>query len=102
MNASLKATACTVLMLASACAFASKLTPQQCNSYPFTRLQAPITHTQLINELTELESVGYVMTGDDDDYPANLQRAEKRLRAKYRADCGVPAGNTWSSAQTGN
>jgi hypothetical protein len=102
MKTSLKAAACTVLMLASASVFASKLTPQQCNSYPFKPLQAPITHTQLIDELTELESVGYVMAGDDNDYPANLQRAEKRLQAKYHADCGVPGANTWSSAQTGN
>ena len=103
MNTLLRAVACTVLMLASVSVFAAaKLTPQQCNDYPFTPLHAPATHAQLQNELQELESVGYVITADDDDYPVNLERAEKLLHAKYRADCGVPPGNTWSSAQASN
>ena len=103
MNALFKAAACTAMMLASVSVFAAaKLTPQQCNAYPFKPLHAPATHAQLLNELTELESVGYTITGDEDDYPRNLERAEKLLHAKYLADCGAASGNTWSSAQAGN
>ena len=103
MNASLNAAVCSALMLASASVFAaSKLTPQQCNDYPFTPLHASVTHAQLQNELVELESVGYQPSDNDNEYPVELQRAETLLRAKYRADCGVPTGKTWPSEQTSN
>lgn len=104
MNALFKAAGCSVLMLASMSIFAaSKLTPQQCNDYPFTQLHGPVTHKQLENELSELESVGYQPSaGDDNDYPDDLEHAEKLLRTKYHADCGVPPSTTWSSAQTSN
>ncbi|MBN3786866.1 DUF4148 domain-containing protein [Burkholderia sp. Ac-20353] len=38
---------------------APTLTLQQCSDYPFVRTQGPVTHRQLINELRELEAVGY-------------------------------------------
>jgi hypothetical protein len=45
------------LMLASACAMASdRLTPHQCNSYPFMPTNGEVTHRDLMRELTELEA----------------------------------------------
>lgn len=93
--------ACTMLMLVGTSAYASSpLTPQQCNDYPFAPLRGAVTHAQLMNELSELESVGYnPADSDNDSYPRDLQRAEARLQAKYRADCGT--ASSLSTAQTG-
>jgi hypothetical protein len=104
MKFALKTAACTFMLLGSASVFAaSHLTPQQCNDYPFTQLHGSPTHAQLENELAELESVGYdPSAGDDANYPNDIEHAEKLLRAKYRADCGVPNQNALSTAQTGN
>ncbi|WP_118185539.1 DUF4148 domain-containing protein [Paraburkholderia phosphatilytica] len=104
MKLALKTAVCTTLLLGSASVFAaSHLTPQQCNDYPFTQLRGSPTHAQLENELAELESVGYnPSAGDDADYPNDIERAEKLLRAKYRADCGVPQQSALSTAQTSN
>lgn len=67
---------------------ASTLSPKQCNDYPFVKLNKPVTHRQLQNELKELESVGYdPATGDQDDYPSDLEQAEAKLQVKYRQDC---------------
>jgi hypothetical protein len=82
-------------------AFASaKLTPQQCNDYPFVRMTQPVTHKQLQNELVELESVGYSPDddGDSDDYPAQLQAAEQRLQEKYQRDCTQSIAGVTTSA----
>lgn len=89
MNQAQRAAVFALLSCLAAPAFASaKLTPQQCQDYPFVRTTRPVTHQQLQNELRELESVGYSPSdGDDDDYPQDLQAAEHRLQAKYRADC---------------
>jgi hypothetical protein len=87
-----KTAAVTLLTLCSASAFAAKgLTPQECNDYPFMPLKAEVTHAQLQQELAELEAVGYNPSEDDEYYPSDLELADKKLQAEYRADC-VPAG----------
>lgn len=66
----------------------SKLTPQQCSDYPFVQTGHAVTHRQFENEIAELESVGYSPSGsDNNDYPQEIEAAEKRLQAKYRQDC---------------
>jgi len=80
-----------LLFLTSVPAFASShLTPQQCNDYPFTKLQHPVTHSQLMNELSELEAVGYQPGGSEDDYPDDLDTADARLQSEYQRDCVKP------------
>jgi hypothetical protein len=82
------AVALCVLLASGAASAASKLTPAECNDYPFQPLSKPVTHAQLMEELGELESVGYDPTANDESYyPADIQLAEARLRLKYRADC---------------
>ncbi|MFM0058758.1 DUF4148 domain-containing protein [Paraburkholderia phytofirmans] len=91
-----------LLLIGSASAMAAPhLTPQQCNDYPFKPLKAEVTHKQLMRELGELEAVGYQPGGDDDNYPSDLNHAEKALQAEYRADC-LPAAPhvSASNAQT--
>ncbi|QBR01412.1 DUF4148 domain-containing protein [Paraburkholderia pallida] len=98
MNTPRRTALFALLSLLASPAFASaKLTPQQCQDYPFVRTKHPVTHQQLQNELKELEAVGYYPE-DDDDYPQELQAAEQRLQAKYRADCLPGAGNTLAAA----
>jgi hypothetical protein len=77
------------LMLAgSASAMAAPhLTPKECNSYPFKPLKSEVTHKQLMRELSELEAQGYNPGVDDATYPANLEAAQQKLQAQYRADC---------------
>jgi len=101
MNASIKAVVCTAFLALSASAFAAgKLTPQQCNDYPFKPLHGPVTHPQLMNELSELKSVGYdASKGSALDYPASLEEAEQRMHAKYETDC-VVGGQQALSHQT--
>ena len=79
----------SALLLASGVASAAgKLTPDECNDYPFKPLSKPVTHAQLMQELSELESVGYEPSARDERYyPSNIQLAEARLGLKYRADC---------------
>jgi hypothetical protein len=74
------------LMLASACAMASdRLTPHQCNSYPFKPTNGEVTHRDLMRELTELEAVGY--RPGVDNYSLDITDARARLMAKYATDC---------------
>ncbi|WP_144142767.1 DUF4148 domain-containing protein [Paraburkholderia sp. BCC1884] len=81
----------TLLLIGSASAMAAPgLTAQQCNDYPFKQLKHEVTHTQLMNELGELEAVGYNPSGDDDNYPRDLEAAEHKVQTEYRADC-LPA-----------
>jgi hypothetical protein len=88
------------LLLGSAVAFASPhLTSQQCNDYPFRQPVGEITHAQLMQELSELEAVGYNPGGTDATYPTELMHAEKKLRAEYRQDCTPQAHAT---AQSGS
>ncbi|MEA3084523.1 MAG: hypothetical protein QOC89_2220 [Paraburkholderia sp.] len=87
----------TLLLIGSASAMAAPgLTPQQCNSYPFKPLKGEVTHKQLMQELSELEAVGYNPGGDDDEYPSDLQAAQQKVQAEYRADC-LPAANMTTS-----
>jgi hypothetical protein len=85
----IKTAAALCVLLASGAASASgKLTPGECNDYPFTPLSKPVTHAQLMKELSELESVGYDPSASGDNYyPSDIQAAEARLAVKYRADC---------------
>lgn len=89
MNKIAKLAAVALLASLAVPAFAAPgLTPKQCNDYPFAKLRKPVTHRQLVNELVELEAVGYdPATSDDDDYPTDLQQAEAKLQTEYRQDC---------------
>ena len=77
-----------VVLATTATAFAApKLMPAQCNDYPFKKTDGEVTHAQLMNELSELEAIGYHPDNDQDAYPGNRELAEKKLRAEYRRDC---------------
>lgn len=81
----------TVMLAGSASVMAAPhLTPKECNSYPFKPLKTEVTHKQLMRELAELEAQGYNPGVDDASYPANLETAQHKLQAQYRADC-LPA-----------
>jgi hypothetical protein len=43
-----------------------------------------------MQELSELEAVGYQPTADDNEYPDDLQTAEAKLQQEFRHDC-MPA-----------
>ncbi|WP_322011185.1 DUF4148 domain-containing protein [Paraburkholderia sp. J12] len=92
MKLVLRTTLVAALAVCSASAFAGPhLTPAQCNDYPFTPLKGEVTHAQLMQELAELESVGYDPSADDEFYPHELHVAQRKLQAEYHADC-LPAG----------
>ena len=79
------------LAFTSASALAApSLTQAECHDYPFTPLKHTVTHKQLMQELSELEAVGYQPTADDNEYPDNLQTAEAKLHQEFRHDC-MPA-----------
>ncbi|RFU48271.1 DUF4148 domain-containing protein [Paraburkholderia sp. DHOC27] len=85
MNIPCKLALPIALMMASACAMASDhLTPHQCNAYPF-KTQGPVTHRDVMRELTELEAVGY--RPGVDNYGPDINDARARLAAKYNEDC---------------
>ncbi|TCK36995.1 uncharacterized protein DUF4148 [Paraburkholderia sp. BL8N3] len=91
MKNTLKIVAASLALSASTLAFASPhLTPQECNGYPFRKPVGEVTHAQLIQELSELESVGYQPSGAEPDYPSDIWRAERRLHAVYQRDCTSP------------
>ncbi len=77
----------TIFITSAAAIAGPHLTRQQCNDYPFRQSGGEVKHAQLIQELAELEAVGYNPGGEDPDYPADLTLAEKKLRAEYRQDC---------------
>jgi hypothetical protein len=82
------AVALCVLLASGVASAAGKLTPAECNDYPFKPLSKPVSHAELMQELRELESVGYAPGAPDQNYyPSDIQLAEARLRLKYRADC---------------
>ena len=88
----------TLLLIGSASTMAAPgLTQQQCNDYPFKQLKTEVTHKQLMNELSELEAVGYSPSDDDDEYPSDLDEAEQKLQAEYRADC-MPVAHASTTA----
>jgi|HubBroStandDraft_5_1064220.scaffolds.fasta_scaffold773445_1 hypothetical protein len=99
MNSLLRITVSCVLLSASTLALAGPhLTPEQCNSYPFKQPVGEITHAQLMQELGELEAVGYQPEGAALDYPSDIWGAQDKLRAEYRRDC-LPALQTSSAQQ---
>jgi hypothetical protein len=51
-----------------------------------------------MTELAELEAVGYQPNSDNVDYPSDIMRAEKKLRAEYRQDCPGASGAQYSAA----
>jgi hypothetical protein len=81
------------LMTASVCAVAAgRLTPEQCNSYPFVATHGQITKADLSRELSELESVGYWPgTGN---YSPSIPVLRARLNEKYARDCGTQHTST--------
>jgi hypothetical protein len=91
MNALTRISLSCVLLSASTLALASPhLTPEQCNNYPFKQPVGEITHAQLMQELGELEAVGYQPEGASNDYPSDIWSAQEKLRAEYRRDCTPP------------
>jgi hypothetical protein len=93
MKRGVKAVFLMMFLLGSVSAMAdSKLTAEECNDYPFKPVVGEITHAQLIQELAELESVGYEPYKNDYYYPDELQAAQARLHAKYVADCAPGTG----------
>lgn len=88
MNMDLKtAGALFLLAVGTTATAAPRLTPEQCNSYPFKQPVGEVTHAQLKQELAELEAVGYDQGINDVCYPRDIQRAEKKLHAKYLREC---------------
>lgn len=85
------------LMMASASAIADPLTPHQCNVYPFVHAHGPVTHRDLMRELTELEDVGY--RPGTDNYSLDITQAREKLNAKYAQDC-APKHTTASLPST--
>ncbi len=81
------ATPIALMVLSASSLAAGRLTPQECNSYPFAVVAGKVTHEDLLRELIELESVGYRPATNDPMYPKGIMQAEKLLHAKYLADC---------------
>jgi len=74
------------LMAASSFAFAARhLTPQECNSYPFTSTHSALSKADVARELAELESFGYRPALDN--YSPDISDARDRLNAEYERDC---------------
>jgi hypothetical protein len=80
-----------LMAMGSTAVAAQGLTRQQCVDYPFVQPSGEVTHAQLVQELAELEAVGYRPTPDDPYYPTQIRKAEKRLTAEYQRDCMPPA-----------
>jgi len=96
MKLHLQAIASTILMTASVAAMAAPtLTPQECSDYPFVQPAGELTHAQVMQNLKELEDVGYRPAPADPYYPRRIERAEKKLQIEYRHDCmhGNRGGN---------
>jgi hypothetical protein len=88
MDSKLTTVAPLILMLAtSTCLAALRLTPEQCNDYPFKQPTGEVTRAQLNQELGELEAAGYNPFGEDPNYPNDLEAAERKLQDEYRRDC---------------
>jgi hypothetical protein len=78
---------CALLLSTTAALASPHLTPQQCSDYPFRQPTGEVTHAQLMQELSELEAVGYDPAQNDDEYPSNLMSAEEKVHAEYQRDC---------------
>lgn len=77
----------TTIMISAAANASPHLTPAECHDYPFVPQAHPITHRQTIEELNELEAVGYDPGYIDYAYPSKLQTAEAALHQEYERDC---------------
>jgi len=78
----------TLLATSTPALAAGPLTQEECNAYPFVQTNGPVTHKDLIKKLSLLESVGYdEAEAEADDYPQDILLAERKLHAKYVADC---------------
>ena len=99
MNHPIRYLVCAAMLASSVSAHAEPtLTPAQCHDYPFVHANGPISHRQLVNELNELESVGYdPSSGDESSYPDDIDSAQARLMQKYRRDCAGVANTVASS-----
>ncbi|RKP48167.1 hypothetical protein [Trinickia fusca] len=92
MNHVIRFVAGVGFVLASAGVFATpKLTPQQCNDYPFVKPRGSPTHDQVVNEQVELQAFGY--DSDEDPYPSNFEAARRRLWQAYAVDCKPSASS---------
>jgi hypothetical protein len=102
MNPASKAALLALLVTASASVMAAPhLTPQECSDYPFKPLKSEVTHAQLVQELAELEAVGYDPSENDEEYPNDLEIAEGKLHAEYRRDCGASAARPETQSSSG-
>lgn len=100
MKATLKLLILSPLLIASTVSLAKPtLTAQQCNSYPFIHSRGPATHKQVMNELYELEAVGYDASSANASYPDDIDHAERRLSAEYKQDCTAQKVATAASAE---
>jgi Domain of unknown function (DUF4148) len=81
------------LLVASASVMAApapRLTPQECGDYPFVTTQGLLTHHEVMQELAELEAVGYQpANGNDPYYPDDIEQAKQRLWKEYARDCAL-------------
>ena len=57
----------------------------------FAQSSAPVTHALLISELAQLEKAGYNPSGDDANYPADIDSAEVKLSAGKLIAAGARA-----------
>ncbi|GAB3629908.1 hypothetical protein PTE30175_05176 [Pandoraea terrae] len=69
----------------------------------FAQSNAPLTPARVKADLARLEKAGYLPTGSDIDYPANLQAAEARLALQGDSDkaptrCGGTVPNSSESS----
>lgn len=52
-----------------------------------------VTRAEVLHELEELESVGYNPSqGDDGDYPADIQEAQRKVEARHQAERNAMLG----------
>ncbi|MDR5752481.1 MULTISPECIES: hypothetical protein [unclassified Caballeronia] len=51
-----------------------------------------VSHARLVAELGQLEQIGYMPSGDDPAYPANMQAAQRRMQMAA-ASKAIKTGN---------
>jgi Domain of unknown function (DUF4148) len=71
----------------------------------FAQSDSPVTRAQVRAELKQLEQAGYMpASGEEPNYPVNIQAAEARVAAQNSAASGyggVVSGSSASGAPTG-
>lgn len=64
------------------------LSATQCRDLTDLRNKAPATHERNMSELTALQQAGYYPERRfDPDYPASLERAQRKVDMWYQAEC---------------